>query len=199
MKYLLIFLSAIVIVSSCKKENAVRTISASGNVLNEQTGKPIPYIIITLKQSSGSTSVGGSDSWTVIETTTTDGNGTFSFVKEIQNSAAWIVSINDYDSKYFTTWYAVEPDVSSVKTTYLYRNSTLTVTAQTSDPLASGDDFFINLPGVGCRCSDLTTERAKGGAYNKITWSVTRNNVTENFQDSVYCPVDTVQYFIINY
>lgn len=75
----------------------------------------------------------------------------------------------------------------------------MTVTATTSNPLGSNDDFFMNLPGIGCRCFQLITERAKGGFYNTITWSVTRNNVTNNFSDNVYCPVDTVKTYTINY
>ena len=195
----LFLLSTIVIFYGCKKDNPKQTISASGTVLNDPTGKPISNITITLKQASGSSSIGGSGSWFVIDTKTTDNNGNFSFSKEVQGGDGWMITINDYNSKYLTTWYQIQPNTSSVQTTYLYQNATLTVTAQTTNPLASGDKFYLNLPGIGCSCFSLTSIRAKAGAYNKITWSVIRNSVTQNFEDTVYCPIDTVKYSIINY
>lgn len=189
----------LIILNGCKKDNPTKTISASGTVLNEQTGKPIANITVTLNRGYGSSSIGGSGSWTVIDTKSTDNSGNFSFSKDAQDGDSWIIKINDYDSKYLTTWYEVTPNINSIQTTYLYRNATLTVSAQTTNPLGSGDKFYMNLPGIGCSCFSQTTTRAKGGAYNKITWTVIRNSVTQNFSDTIYCPVDTVKYYTINY
>jgi 5-hydroxyisourate hydrolase-like protein (transthyretin family) len=192
-------LLAVLALDGCKKDRDVKNISTSGVVLNEQTGQPIADVKITLKQTNGSSSIGGSGGWATIDTKLTDSNGHFSFSEDVQDLADWTININDYDSKYSTTTYEVQPNANSFQTIYLYRNAFLNVIAQTTNPLSSNDKFYMMLPGIGCNCFHEMTSRAKGGAYNKIFWTVIRNNITQNFEDSVYCPVDTVKYYTINY
>jgi len=186
---------------SCKKKTADKYILVNGIVLNEQTQKPITGVHVSLNQSTGSSSLGSGSSWNSIATATTDDSGSYSFYVKVGTAAGWKVDINSepYDSKYFITWFTVNPDKEFSQVTYLSRNATLTVKAVTTNPLGTNDYIYINLPGIGCKCDLLTSTRVKGGADNIITWFVYRNNIQTNYSDTIFCPVDSTKFYTINY
>ncbi|MCC6372252.1 MAG: hypothetical protein IT236_14710 [Bacteroidia bacterium] len=195
----MVFLISIV---SCKKNKDTNRITVVGKVLNELNNSPVSGITVSLNETCGSSSLGSGSGWGTLESTTTDSNGAYSFDVEVSDCAGWQVDINaspNYSSNYSTSWFQVKPNEKVDKTTFLYRNATLMVTAVTSNSLAPTDSFFMNLPGIGCRCSNVSTTRAKGGFYNEITWTVKRNNVTTSFSDTVFCPVDVIRNYTINY
>jgi hypothetical protein len=199
---LLIIIFLFVSITSCKKDKETKKISVAGQVLNELNNSPVSGITISLNESCGSSSVGNVSGWSTIASTTTDKNGFYSFSLEVSDCSGWKVDVNaspNYSSQYSTSWFNVKPNEQVNKTTLLYRNATLIVTATTSSPLGPNDDFFMNLPGIGCRCYYETTTRAKGGFYNEITWTVKRNNVTNSFSDTVFCPFNINRTYTINY
>lgn len=190
---------AFFLVSSCKKE---KYIIVSGRILNEQTKTPINGLSVCLSQTFGSNSFGSGGGWSIIETKTTDNSGVFSFYVKVTEDGEWKVDINAtpyYNSKYSTNWFTVYPDTKYSKTIYIYRNTTLTVNSITNNQLGATDTFYMELPGIACKCDNLTTTRAKGNAYNIISWTVIRNNLTNHFKDSIYCPVDIPSSYTINY
>jgi len=185
---------------SCKREPD-KYINVTGTVLNEQTKIPIGGLYVSLSQATGSSSFGTGGGWSVIATKMTDNNGNYSFSVKVNGPANWKIDINSnpYNSKYSTNWFSVTTEKNYISTIYIYKNATLTASASTNNPLGPNDSFYINLPGIGCKCNYLTTIRAKGEAFNIVSWSVTRNNTTSIFKDSIYCSSDTTKLYLINY
>lgn len=187
---------------SCKKKEEDRMIRVDGTVVNELTGQPIGGLTVSLTESCGGGASLAGSGWAVIRSVDTDSEGRYSFNEKVSDCGGWKVDINatpNYNSSYSTDWFQVRPNEAVRRTTQIYRNATLHVNAKTNNPLGTGDDFFMNLPGIGCRCSNLTSTRAKGGFKNVITWRVTRNLVQTAYSDSVLCPVDEERTYEITY
>lgn len=196
--FILLSIIACILQTSCKKK-VDKYINVTGTVLNEQTNIPISGLNISLSQAIGS--IGSAGGWIIIATKTTDANGNYSFYIKVDDASDCKVDINSkpYNLKYSTYWFSVYTDKQYTLTTYLYRYATLTVSATTSNPLGPNDAFYLYVSGIGCSCDYLTTTTAKGGAFNIVKWTVIRNNMTNNFKDSVFCPVDTTTFYNINY
>jgi len=183
---------------SCKKE-VDQYVDVTGQVINEQTGTPIEGISISLESQLGGSI--GSGYQSTADKTITDVNGRYAFYKKVEENTNWSIYINSkpYDSYYSTDWFTVQGRMKYNKINRLYINTALSVTSNTTNSLGVNDDLYIEIPGIGCHCGSIETERAKGNSYNIVKWTVTRNNVSTTYSDSLFCNVDTQNGYIINY
>src|SRR5690606_2510938 len=109
------------------------------------------------------------------------------------------INTDPYDDTYYTARYGVGPGARSDQTTLLYRTATLTVDAETDEPLSDDDSIYLWLPGTGGRYPPITTTRARGNAYNEVRLVIARDGVTSEVVDSVYCPVGVVTEHTVRY
>ena len=102
-------------------------------------------------------------------------------------------------------WTNLKSDDNIDRIFYLYSKATLYINTFTNQPLTSNDTLWFSIPGIGCRsttvkpCNNLSTNSAKANTKNLVSWTVSRNGIKENYQDSVYCLLDITTYYTINH
>lgn len=173
------------------------TIIATGTVKDESLDRPAQGVSVALKKGGGLYSPP-----TTVASTRTDAEGRFRLEYdpgEYRSILDLQINADPYDDTFYTSRYSVAPGERSDETTLLYRNVTLTVDAETANPLSDEDSIYLWLPGVGGRNPPITTTRARGNAYNEVRLVLNRSGVTSEVVDSVYCPVGEVTEYTIRF
>jgi hypothetical protein len=199
---LLLLSFLILALTTCRKKPEEKFIMVAGRLLEENSHLPLKGITVNLTETCGGPTSFGSG-WAVLETVSTNENGEYLFCTKVSDCGAWKINLNDYPNfnrQYSTNWYTVKPNTKNEpQLNYLYRNATLEIKAKTNVPLNGEDNFSLSLPGIGCKCFELTTDRAKAGTYNQVKWFVTRNHITTSDSASVFCAADIVTTYTILY
>lgn len=173
---------------------------ATGTVLDASLNRPAQGVSVALTKDGGA--------WgapITVASTRTDAEGRFRLEYDPgRHGANFSLEVNTvpYDETYYTTWYGVRSGGRSDRTTSLYRNATLTVTAEPAASYPGNPDtsVYLWLPGTGGRYPPaLTTTRARGNAYNEVRVVYSRGSLTREVIDSVYCPVGVVTEHTVRY
>jgi 5-hydroxyisourate hydrolase-like protein (transthyretin family) len=193
-------LVAVVVLGSlagCDLFSEDTTIIATGTVIDASLNQPARGVSVALKKGGGLYSPP-----TTVVSTRTDAEGRFRLEYdpgEYRSILDLQINTDLYDDTFYTSRYSVAPGERSDETTYLYRNATLIVDAETDTPLSDEDSYYLWIPGIGGRYPPITTTRARGNAYNEVRVVVEREGVTSEVVDSVYCPVGEVTEYTIQF
>jgi 5-hydroxyisourate hydrolase-like protein (transthyretin family) len=182
--------------SGCDLVDGDSGIDVTGTNLNESAGAPARGLSVVLKRSAG---LGIN---IVVASDRTDASGRFRLQhdpEEGRNGLRLYVNEEPYNAAYSTANYGIEAGERSDRTIGIYQNATLTVHAVTDVPLSGDDSYYLWLPTSGARSQSVTDTRARGNAYNKVRLVVSRDGVTSEVVDSVYCPVGVVTDHTVRY
>lgn len=195
MKKLILFTLTIFLLIACGKEKTI-----VGRVYNPVTSAGIPNMEVRLLRSKTGMpgSVDGSGK-KLLETTTTDANGNYSFTYRQRSSKGYSLSfIYDHDA-YYDNITTGTPGISHVSVYdlqlipfgYLSRNIKNTVCFDASD-VFNGVSTYRHLPELsgnviynGCFEHYGNSNPAPMGWY-VIIGTVTKNSITTPFADSIY-------------
>ena len=193
--------------TACKKDVEIKIINVRGIVMNETTNKKVQNVTVTIEQSCGGTLMSGGI-WGTTASTSTNTEGSFELIQEVSEGCSYKLNINtypNYDNELSNYWTNLKSDDNIDRIFYLYSKATLYINTFTNQPLTSNDTLWFSIPGIGCRsttvkpCNNLSTNSAKANTKNLVSWTVSRNGIKENYQDSVYCLLDITTYYTINH
>lgn len=175
----------------------------SGIVINESTGAVIDNLSLILVKGIGSGLGYGGGGYKTVAQAVTSSDGNFNIFYDAgddQNSLAFYINKEPYNNLYSINLLNILPGTQIKNKVYtVYQNTTLQVTLNSQIPLEPRT-YTLQLPGIGTSVdTTLVTTRAKGNFYNiiKLNYSIDNNHF--EIIDSVYCPINTITNYVLNF
>ena len=194
-----LILCLLLVLPSCKNLTDVEdlNINISGVVINESTGKPLKDISVSLLIYSGGYSTGGGSHYAASTKTNDDGKYQISYTGQGDNGVYICINENPYNEKYLNSQFPVYTGESYLESK-IYQNTSLRVRLNSKTQPKPGT-YTLWIPGGGTNDTVAVTDRAKGNFYNSVRLYYTIENKNYAIIDSVFCPIDTVTNFNLNF
>ncbi len=199
-------LLCIISILSCKR-NKDNMIDISGTVKNKISNNNIGDVqaILEFKEFGGTSY---SNSYSEIETTTTHQNGTYSFIFENRNAIEFRIKFSN--EQFYSEEIIINPDDLditdiNIHDITMYSKSYLILNINNSNPFNNQDQLVLNfnnlisIPSGPGACfsniisltgatADTTIEcQVYGGQNANFDYFVTKNNLTNQYNGSVFC------------
>ena len=209
----LLFFSVIFLFFSCRK-NADTRIDVSGSISDRINNSLIDNVDVLLEVKD----VGGttfSNSFSTLETTKTNGNGSYEFSFQNRNALEYRLTFSK--EGYFTDHKLINPDLLQVdqvntidfdiySSCYLLLNLNNTFPFNGSDEIILNADLISSSVGscftnivnmVGANADTIIECQVYGNQMVKFDYFVTKDNFTNSYSDSVFCSAgDTLTKYI---
>lgn len=159
-----------------------------------------------------------STAYKTLATNVTPASGYYAFVFQKPNAIRYKIQITRTD--YFSITEEINPDNlttehDNIKNYTLYPSATFTIHLDNVNPVDSDDHVLFQNLNEMSTCPSCCNNALKvldgmnvdtsftctkyGNTYVKFQWVVTKNAVTNIFQDSIYCPTGQITTYQINY
>lgn len=197
-------------ISSCKKHDDLN-VQVKGTVIDITKNSPVQDMYINLIYCAGL------GAYLVVDSSKTDINGYFELNYTLDREYEFVsVAVNEDPDPYFQTNVLSQYDCcfpcqgldyiyagTDINTTInVTRYTSLTVYAVTNDSLTVDEYISAEIPGAGTCCISqfpYTVDKVPALEERTISWTVKRDGVINNYQQTIICQADTMNYFTINY
>lgn len=224
--YILLILALAILATCCKDESKLEQTSIQGQVRIHGTETPLtnglPMEITLIEQYNPNDGApigsGGGSAYREIETTTTDSLGNFSFSFEGSSSSIFYLEPQSVPEPYsfseglssLLNNYSIQTGINQTKHIYMYAPGWLKFTFINDGPVYLGDFMRYSLGGgsSGVRTIYGSTEnnpdaiqknKINGNIDKLITFTMSRNDILTQWQDTFFIPAFDTAHHTINY
>lgn len=211
-----LFILALLIISSCKKEDQTPNLQIQGRVIDNSTGNGVSSASVRLSQQVLSDGT-FSSIFQPVGTVNTSSNGSFNF--EFPREAASEFKLEIEKQNYFSREISINPDNVGVGSAFTINPAIAPMawaryTIENANPLSSADQATFQYLNASFQCDCCTNELMtftgmavnesekcllEGNFYLKYRYTVDKDTIQLNVIDSVYCTAFDTTYISIQY